>query len=119
MVNSGLTPVLRPYLSAWKAVGTPSQVPGGLHKLSGTPALTLGSGLGVCPGVRGLGRTVAIEDTGVGAPTWASGQNKDAWSSLSVGPSELLLRSGNLPWRQYTQEIGRRFQVVLDALNHL
>ena len=100
-MNSGLTPVLTPvlrlYLSAWKAVGTPSQVSGGFHKLSGTPALTLGSGLGVCPGIRGLGRTVAIEDTGVGVPTWASGRNKDAWSSLGVSPSELLLRSGNLP----------------------
>lgn len=78
---------------------TPSQVPGGFHELSGAPALRLCSGLGVCPGIRGLGRTVAIEDTGVDVPTWDSGWNKDAWSFLGVGPSELLLRSGNLPWR--------------------
>ena len=59
----------------------PSQVPGGFHKLSGAPALRLGSGLGICPGIRGLGRTVATEDTAVDAPTWASRRNKDAWSS--------------------------------------
>lgn len=62
---------------------------------------------------------MATEDTAVDAPTWASRRNKDAWSSLGVGPSELLLRSGNLPWREYTQEISERFQVVLDTLNHL
>lgn len=38
---------------------------------------------------------------------------------LGAGPSELLLRSGTLPWREYTQGISGRFQVVPDTLNHL
>lgn len=38
---------------------------------------------------------------------------------LRAGPSELLLRSGNLPWREYTQGISGRFQAVPDTLNHL